>query len=185
MGGPCYVMNEQGKLESGPSCTDNFQVVKFVYEGDEWHSVEQCFQAVKYEGPIREMIRSTLPEGSKSEYMYGIDVWRLGQKYGQERRPDWKEVKVEIMYKINHAKYLQNPELQEQLASTGEGLIWGEASTDNWQIWNSIIQMQLRKEIVEGKLDQGPLEGEPLKEALRGYLQVLYQYDLIDSMEYV
>eukprot|EP00960_Hanusia_phi_P024430 719490-Hanusia_phi.AAC.6 len=177
-------MNEEGELERGPACTDNFQVVKFVYEDAEWQSVEQCFQAVKFQDPIRERIRLTLP-GSQTDHDYGIDVWRIGREYGEFRRKDWDSVRLEIMYQINHAKYLQNPKLQEQLLSTGKRLIWGKPSTANWQVWNSLIQMQIRKEITEDKLKDGPLGGEGLKEALREQLQILYQYGLVDSMEHV
>jgi hypothetical protein len=40
MGGPCV-------LESGadaPACTDNFQVMPFTFNGQEWQSCEQCYQ---------------------------------------------------------------------------------------------------------------------------------------------
>ena len=43
MGGPCV-------LESGadaPACTDNFQVMPFTFNGQEWQSCEQCYQVCR------------------------------------------------------------------------------------------------------------------------------------------
>lgn len=71
-------------------------------------------------------------------------------------RPDWEEVKYQIMYEICLAKFTQNKELRERLLATGdeyleEGNTWGD------RIWGTVngkgnnwlgkILMQVREEI--------------------------------------
>ena len=48
MGGPCQLRSKSGGRKPGPPCTDNFQCIPFTYDGREWLSAEQCFQAMKF-----------------------------------------------------------------------------------------------------------------------------------------
>ena len=46
-------------------------------------------------------------------------------------RPDWEEVKDDLMYQVCKAKFTQHPDLQEMLLATGnqelqEGNTWGD-----------------------------------------------------------
>lgn len=70
-------------------------------------------------------------------------------------RPDWEEVKVDMMYKVLRAKF-QDPELAQKLRDTGdEELIEGNTWKDTfWGVYNGVGQnmlgkllMELRKEI--------------------------------------
>lgn len=54
---------------------------------------------------------------------------RLGRQV--QLRPDWEDVKAEIMEEIVRAKFLQNPDIAEKLLATGdipiiEGNTWGD-----------------------------------------------------------
>lgn len=66
-------------------------------------------------------------------------------------RPDWEEVKGQIMYEIVLAKFSQNPDLKEKLLATGdaelvEGNNWGD---DYWGVVNGVGQNKLdRKSVV-------------------------------------
>lgn len=71
-------------------------------------------------------------------------------------RPDWEEVKYQVMYEICLAKFIQNSELRERLLATGdeyleEGNTWGDRTwgTVNGQGNNRLgkILMQVRDEI--------------------------------------
>ena len=83
MGGPCFKIiqtrswDESSKASRqqkvpGPACTDNFQIIKFSYLGLEWWSVEQCYQALKFSGDMRETIQQTLPHAEETGSIYGI-----------------------------------------------------------------------------------------------------------------
>mmetsp|Transcript_7220 Transcript_7220/g.10585 ORF Transcript_7220/g.10585 Transcript_7220/m.10585 type:complete len:109 (-) Transcript_7220:313-639(-) len=92
MGGPCWLLrNKEGNKSSSrwhaPRCTDNFQIMPFVYpmgdDGREWQSVEQCYQGQKFQDElVREEIRLTLPTKKRKEKRklilnmgFGCGVW--------------------------------------------------------------------------------------------------------------
>ncbi|CAK9047455.1 unnamed protein product [Durusdinium trenchii] len=156
MGGPCRIA-EPGKPHTrAPPCTDNFQVRKFMFDGREWESVEQCYQAMKFnDRSIQEKLRSIKKKEGDKDSKHGMDVWNEGQRYKSVRK-DWDAVKVEMMYRANLAKYMQHRDLQEELLSTGHVEMVGAPSTGwklksgatvNWSFWNGRIQMRIREEL--------------------------------------
>lgn len=180
MGGKCYIVDEKNKkLVEGPACTDNFQVVKFMYDGLEWHSVEQCFQGVKYLSGRKLAIRDMLPYDGESDTSYGLRVWSEGQDANDEKNPRWHDIKVHIMYLINRAKYADNEWLQQQLLSTGDRMIWGKPSTHHWQKWNGLIQMQIRDEVRNNTLRNPPLTQQELMDAFQPNLDRYYELELL------
>eukprot|EP00286_Rhodomonas_abbreviata_P025066 CAMPEP_0181311326 /NCGR_PEP_ID=MMETSP1101-20121128/13072_1 /TAXON_ID=46948 /ORGANISM="Rhodomonas abbreviata, Strain Caron Lab Isolate" /LENGTH=191 /DNA_ID=CAMNT_0023418039 /DNA_START=45 /DNA_END=620 /DNA_ORIENTATION=- len=179
MGGTCFLFEEDTenaapegqqttlKKTAGPPCTDNFQIKNFTFEGKQWQSVEQCYQAMKYtDDKTQELLRTYLPYKLESEWQYGCRVWELGQ-CRPPSRPEWGTRKVEYMYQINVAKYLAYPELQQELLATGNKLIKGAPSTGNWEIYNGLIQTRIRHEIRQGVLGEEMLSGAALDAALK------------------
>ncbi len=81
-----------------------------------------------------------------------LRCWSAGQL--GTLRSDLDAVKVDLMYSVNQAKYMQHQDLVEELLSTGSGKIVGGASTSwtvngkyhCWTTWNGLIQMRLREE---------------------------------------
>lgn len=153
MGGPCRIVQPNswrcGLLaKRAPACTDNFQICRFSFDGCDWHSVEQCFQAMKFResSQQRQLLQRTTPRPYESAYSYGMRVWEMGQAR-KPLRPHWEAVKVELMYRINVAKYAAHPQLQTQLLSTGDALLVGAPSTAQWQKWNAKIQMRIRAQL--------------------------------------
>ena len=160
MGGPCYLLHQDPKTgderrERGPKCTDNFQYITFQYQGKEWHSVEQCFQAVKFPDPsIQDRIRLTLKKSNtETDGEHGMRVWSEGRRFSCIR-PDWDQVKVDLMYDICLAKIESNPHLKEELLATEPAIIEGGNSTgwnhptlkhQNWSSWNGLVQMKVRE----------------------------------------
>merc|ERR1712054_226014 len=102
MGGPCTV-DEQVRHE-----LDNFHQCQLQMDGKIWPSSERYFQACKFpeESQHRESIRNAAS---------GMEAWKLGQMRREEMREDWEEVKVEVMYRANLAKFQQNPHLKRVL----------------------------------------------------------------------
>lgn len=52
-------------------------------------------------------------------------------------RPDWEEVKTDIMYDICRCKFEQNPELAEKLIATGDEYL-AEDNTWGDNIWGTV-----------------------------------------------
>ena len=151
MGGPCFLVNANGSRKvRGPSCTDNFQVRPFNFDGESWHSVEQCYQAMKYTNRSRQLIQQSSPHENESDRDYGHRVWFIGQQ-DRNIRHDWEQIKIDMMYDICLAKYMDNEDLQHDLLATGEDKIVGAPSTWKWQKWNGIIQSEIRKALREMK----------------------------------
>lgn len=99
----------------------NFWPATFVWDGIIWHHSEGAYVAAKtLDQDMRLQISKVKNPG---------DVKRLGRKL--ELRPDWEQVKVQIMYEIVKAKFTQNPDLKQKLLDTGdaileEGNTWGD-----------------------------------------------------------
>ena len=160
----------------GPSCTDNFQLVQFVYDGVQYHSCEHAFQAAKFAkgSSLRRKLDAAAPRRSESASMHGLRVWRLGgtRVSGPSAagvfHPDWDRAKVEVMLSICRAKYAQHPELGQQLLlATGTAEIMGGPSTQwvyqgkrhDWGTWNGRIQTLCREELrPESERDSSLLE---------------------------
>mmetsp|Transcript_5910 Transcript_5910/g.7031 ORF Transcript_5910/g.7031 Transcript_5910/m.7031 type:complete len:184 (+) Transcript_5910:452-1003(+) len=134
-----------------------------------WNSVEQCYQAMKYSSKESlDIMHKTHPFPNESAVSYGNRVWRIGQRL-KSKRAEWEEIRVEVMYRINCAKYAQNEDLREELISTGNLNIYGGPSTHNWSAWNGLIQMHIRKRLQQGEnaLEEEMLTGTKLLESLK------------------
>ena len=97
----------------------NFFPVEVVLDGVTYPSVEHAYQAAK-----------TLDLEKRKEFLGGSAGFakRLGQRL--ELRPDWNDVKLSVMTRLNEQKYMR-PDLREKLCDTYpqdlvEGNTWGD-----------------------------------------------------------
>lgn len=112
----------------------NFYVVPVFYQGIRFESSEAAFQAAKCPERMQDFCGLN-PQMAK----------RLGRRVAL--RPDWEEVKYNVMYQICKAKFLQNPELVKRLIETGdaelvEGNTWGDKV---WGVCNGAGENHLGK----------------------------------------
>eukprot|EP01064_Diplonema_japonicum_P037181 TRINITY_DN8645_c0_g2_i1.p1 TRINITY_DN8645_c0_g2~~TRINITY_DN8645_c0_g2_i1.p1 ORF type:complete len:176 (+),score=42.24 TRINITY_DN8645_c0_g2_i1:60-530(+) len=130
MGGPCTC---DGKVWHS---MDNFSKTPFMLDGKTWISPEQYFQAKKFTdaGYIEKIRKET--EGNAQ--------WVLGQKRCVPIVTNWEEVKVDVMYDGNKAKFEQNPECMVELLST-KGPIKAVGFAF-WVKWNQLILERIREE---------------------------------------
>ena len=103
-----------------PVCTDNFQIAPFELDGKHWHTVEQCFQALKFgdEGLV-ERIRSLEPAKDDDAVSFGLKTIQAGQTRDPSFRADWELIKQEVMYRAVRAKFACNVDNRTELLSTG------------------------------------------------------------------
>mmetsp|Transcript_59506 Transcript_59506/g.98219 ORF Transcript_59506/g.98219 Transcript_59506/m.98219 type:complete len:203 (+) Transcript_59506:49-657(+) len=181
MGGPCLLVkvNAQGQQVGtirGPSCTDNFQIIEFIFEGNVYYSAEQCFQSQKFkaESSMRLKIAKEKPAKNETGHAFGMRVWQMGQSRNSPLRDNYEQEKVKLMFLINVAKYAANPSLQKQLVDETKDLeIRGGASTWQWSLWNGLIQLLIRKKIKEN---------EDLKQLLEKY-NAMTAKEIDDALE--
>ncbi len=100
----------------------NFSAHPFELDGLEWPTSEHYFQAQKYAGtPYFERVRQAKTPGEAA---------RLGRSRDYPIRPDWEEVKDDIMRKAVTRKFETYPELKEILLSTGNRHLIENTSDD-------------------------------------------------------
>ena len=98
----------------------NFFLCQVEFEGINFSNVEAAFQAAKC---------LDMKERERFFGLSGGQAKRLGKRV--ELRPDWEDVKIDIMRQVLKSKFNQNPELREKLIATGdaeliEGNNWGD-----------------------------------------------------------
>ncbi len=92
----------------------NFFVSPLQYAGKEWPTVEHLFQAQKsVHEAEREMIRMAATPGKTK---------RMGRK-NVILRPDWEEVKEDLMLELLRLKFTQHPDFGDKLRLTGKALL--------------------------------------------------------------
>ncbi|MBQ3915918.1 MAG: NADAR family protein [Ruminococcus sp.] len=104
----------------------NFYEKPLTYDGITYQNSEAAFQAQKTTDiDVRRQFADLDPSAAK----------KMGRKLSL--RPDWEQVKVQVMYEVVSAKFSQNPDLKEMLIATGdqeliEGNDWGD------RIWGQV-----------------------------------------------
>ena len=99
----------------------NFYPAEVRMSGMEYPTVEHAFQAAKTKDPnLRWKVRAAGTPG---------EAKRMGKNL--ELRPDWEEIKLEVMLALVRYKFTHHPELAEKLLTTGnvtlvEGNDWGD-----------------------------------------------------------
>ena len=115
----------------------NFYESSFTWRGTTYPTAEHAFQAAKTLDPIYRQAIITASTPGKAK--------RLGR--AAVLRPDWEEVKDQIMYEVCKAKFTSNFYLLLALLATGdkeiiEGNTWGDTY---WGVCNGEGQNKLGK----------------------------------------
>lgn len=97
----------------------NYQVIPVLYEGLEYPSTENAYQAAKSLDPVvRKQFLNITPSEAK----------KLGKKL--VIRPDWDEIKYDVMKEICTYKFTQHQSMRDALISTGDRYI---EETNHWK----------------------------------------------------
>lgn len=129
------------KFEGDYRFLSNFWSVQVQYNGVVWPSAEHAYQAAKFNDPKKtaKILANQDPKSAK----------RYGKTKGL--RPDWEEVKVDIMRDIVRAKFDQHHMLMDKLKTTSpneliEGNWWGDTF---WGVCNGKGENLLGKILME------------------------------------
>ncbi|MBW4644457.1 MAG: NADAR family protein [Goleter apudmare HA4340-LM2] len=129
-------------------CFSNFSPHGFVLDDLYWSTSEHYFQAQKFIGtPHVEKIR--LVKTPK-------DAAKMGRERTRPLRPDWEEVKDDIMRKAVLCKFATHADIREILFSTGNAEIienspidwyWGCGADGSGKNMLGIILMEVRERL--------------------------------------
>lgn len=123
----------------------NFCEVPVMYDGITYLNNEAAFQAQKTLNKEQRLDFATLNPSQAKKKGRSVSL-----------RPDWEEIKINVMYEICKAKFIQNENLKRSLLNTGnaeliEGNNWGD------KIWGQVngigennlgkILMKIREEL--------------------------------------
>jgi ribA/ribD-fused uncharacterized protein len=127
----------------------NFFPAKFTIDGKTYATVEHYFQAMKFPNNPAfqdQIIAQKTPAGAK----------KMGATKVIPLRPDWDEVRDEVMAKALRAKFTQNESLKTLLLSTDENQLeeasptdayWGTGKNGKGQNRLGKLLMELRAEL--------------------------------------
>ncbi|HEY9599124.1 MAG TPA: NADAR domain-containing protein [Cyanophyceae cyanobacterium] len=139
------------KLNEPYGCFSNFSPHSIEIEGLVWSTVEHYYQAQKFVGTEDEGLM-TLIRNAKTP----TEAAALGRDRTRKLRPDWEEVKLQVMWQGVLTKFLKHTDIQAILLDTGEELIvedsptdyyWGCGQDQTGQNQLGKILMNVRKEI--------------------------------------
>lgn len=133
----------------------NFSTHGFQLDGRYWPTVEHYFQAQKFAGtPHEEEIRKTASPAVAA---------RKGRSRKRPLRPDWEDVKDDIMREAVLAKFEQHAEIRETLLSTGDDEIiekttrdyyWGCGTEGTGKNMLGVILMEVREKMRSETVDE-------------------------------
>lgn len=96
----------------------NFHYVKVRWNDEEYRTTEHAYQAAKHLDPeFRAQI---------ARYDHPRDAMKAGRS--RPARPDWDDIKLEVMYQLNRQKYEQES-LRAWLLETGDAYL---EETNSW-----------------------------------------------------
>lgn len=132
-------------------CFSNFAPYPITIDGVTWPTSEHFFQAQKFDDPaIQARIRAAASP---------MEAATLGRSRDFPLRPDWEQVKDDVMAMALHAKFTQHRELREQLLATGDATLvehtandryWADGGDGRGRNMLGTLLMRLREELRAG-----------------------------------
>jgi N-glycosidase YbiA len=110
------------KIKDPHGYMSNYKKARFFIYGRWWNWVEAPYQSQK-----------TL-DVNEQELIYQAKTNNESRLLGQKltMRPDWDQVKRQVMYECCLAKFLQHHDLRKQLLETGDEILIEDSPVDFW-----------------------------------------------------
>jgi len=141
----------------------HFHPAPILLDGEAWPTVEHYYQAQKsFDPAYRQAIRDAATPGRAKRLAAPPDLPRRVssqswfRKNGASPRPDWHAVKLEIMRRVDLAKFTQHADLAELLRATGDAeLVEDSSSEPYWGIgpdaqgsnWAGRVLVEVREKL--------------------------------------
>ncbi|KAF9142208.1 hypothetical protein BG015_001007 [Linnemannia schmuckeri] len=129
----------------------NFYYAPITIDGLEWPTTEHYFQAQKF-AHLEDKQYVELVRTSKTP----SDAAKLGRKRSFPLRPDWEEIKDDVMRDCVLQKFLQHPDLTKVLLDTGKRYLnehtrndryWADGGDGTGKNMLGIVLMETRAKI--------------------------------------
>lgn len=117
-----YIIHDQNSIKGffgDYRWLSNFEECKVFYEGLEYPSSENAYQAAKSLDAEVKLQFSRLSPSQSKKISKSIDI-----------RPDWEQIKRDVMFQICLDKFTRNPELGTKLIETGDKYL---EETNHWK----------------------------------------------------
>jgi len=113
------------KVSDPYGCFSNFSPHPIQVEGSYWQTVEHYYQAQKFVGSENERLIAVIRQTQTP-----MEAATLGRDRTRKLRPDWEQVKRQVMWQGVLTKFLTHTDIQAILLDTGEELIVEDSPTD-------------------------------------------------------
>lgn len=141
----------------------HFQPAPIWLDGALWPTVEHWYQAQKSDDPAyRDAIRAALGPGRAKRLTASpwaprrISAQSWFRRNGTRPRPDWAEVKLDLMRRADEARFRQNPALADALLATRDAALiedspfdafWGIGPDGTGLNWAGRVVMEVRAQL--------------------------------------
>lgn len=113
------------KVNDDYGCFSNFSPHPINLQGTYWSTVEHYYQAQKFVGTPDAVVIPVIHAAPTPE-----QAAALGRDRTRSVRPDWEQVKTQVMHEAVLIKFLTHIDIQTILISTGDRLIVENSPTD-------------------------------------------------------
>jgi hypothetical protein len=113
------------KVEDPYGCFSNFSPHNIYLLGQDWMTVEHYYQAQKFVGTEDEALIPAIASAKTP-----MEAATLGRDRTRRIRPDWEQVKTQVMREAVLTKFQNHLEIQSILLSTGDCPIVEDSPTD-------------------------------------------------------
>jgi len=138
----------------------HFHPSPIVIDGTDWPTVEHFYQSQKSLDPRYRAAIRACDTANAVKRLASIPApgsadrgsWFVAHR--KQPRPDWADVRLDLMRRADTAKYTQNPDLARRLLATGAAEIvedakhdsfWGAGRDGSGQNWTGRILMDVRE----------------------------------------
>ncbi|APB35286.1 hypothetical protein GlitD10_2941 [Gloeomargarita lithophora Alchichica-D10] len=105
----------------------NFSPHPITLDGYRWPTVEHYYQAQKFVGT-----RDAALVAKIRELPHPMLAAQTGRNPRYQRRPDWEQVKCNVMLKAVQCKFFSHPELAQMLLQTGTAALVENSPIDTY-----------------------------------------------------
>ncbi|WP_437553485.1 NADAR family protein [Sorangium sp. So ce367] len=129
-------------------CFSNFSRHPVTLKGKVWPTSEHYFQAQKFPGTEHEEVIRNAPGPGEAA--------RMGRQRSRPLRPDWEQVKDDVMREVVLAKFTQHEDLRRALLDTGDAELvehtandayWADGGDGSGRNMLGIILMEVRAQL--------------------------------------
>lgn len=106
----------------------NFSAFTLLWQGERYDTAEAAYHVEKF--PSSTGIRGSIQRAASAH-----EAFKIAQECKAHRRPDWDEVKVDIMFNILLAKARQHEYVRRKLLDTGERELIEDSWRDDFWGW--------------------------------------------------